>query len=336
MSEFIEIYGYKELLSLKDTQAAIKLLKDNFERFLSEELNLQRVSAPLFVLKSSGLNDNLNGTERPVAFDIPEIPGENAEIVHSLSKWKRMALGEYGYQIGQGLYTDMNAIRRDEVLDNTHSIYVDQWDWELVIGKEQRNIDTLRQIVQRIFGVIKKTEKLLVSTYSQIPAALPNEITFISSQDLEDKYPGLSPEARETEIAREHGAVFVMQIGQKLRSGDSHGSRAPDYDDWQLNGDILFYCPVLRRALEMSSMGIRVDEASLVSQLREIGCEDRLNLSFHKRLANGELPYTVGGGIGQSRLCMYFLQKAHIGQVQASLWDSHTMQACKKHGITLL
>ena len=336
LSRFMDINGYYELLSLKDTQRAIKLLKDYFEGELARELNLQRVSAPLFVKESSGLNDNLNGSERPVAFDIPSMPSESIEIVHSLAKWKRMALGEYGYEAGQGLYTDMNAIRRDEELDNTHSIYVDQWDWELIINKEDRTEETLKEVVMRIYAAFRKTEKMITKIFSQLSTRLPEDIFFVTSQELEDLYPSLSPEDREHEAARKHGAVFVMKIGAELRSGKPHGSRAPDYDDWKLNGDIIFYCPTIRGALEMSSMGIRVDEAALLHQLKEKCCEDRLSLDFHTRLMAGKLPYTIGGGIGQSRLCMYFLQKAHIGQVQASIWDSYTLEECLKHGITLL
>ena len=294
------------------------------------------MTAPLFVEPSSGLNDNLNGVERPVSFDIRGIKGENAEIVHSLAKWKRYALKKYGFSYGEGLYTDMNAIRRDEETDNIHSIYVDQWDWEKIISKEDRNVDTLKQVVQEVYQALKKTEKYMAIEYDYIEEILPKNIFFITSQELEDMYPDCPPKEREYKITKLKGAVFIMQIGDKLKSGIPHDGRAPDYDDWSLNGDIIVYYPVLDIALELSSMGIRVDENSLKKQLERAGCPERAELPFQKAILNKELPYTIGGGIGQSRICMFYLRKAHIGEVQASLWPEEDVKAAAEHGIELL
>lgn len=328
--------NYQPSLSVRDTEAAIKMIKDYFETELARQLNLSRVSAPLFVKPETGMNDNLNGVERPVAFDVKSIGGDTVEVVHSLAKWKRMALGRYGFKVGEGLYTDMNAIRRDEDVDNLHSIYVDQWDWEFVINKQDRTVETLKNIVRKIFTALKKTEDHVCEIYPQIPRILPEDIHFITTQELEDMYPNLSPKEREDMISKEKKAVFIMQIGGLLKSGIKHDGRAPDYDDWTLNGDIILWYPLLDRAFEISSMGIRVDEDSLVSQLKEAGCEDRKRLKFHKDLLEGRLPYTVGGGIGQSRLCMYFLKKAHIGEVQASIWPDSMIDTCDNANIKLL
>jgi len=328
--------GYRSSLDLRETEVAIKRIKDFFETALAKELNLTRVSAPLFVQPESGLNDNLNGVERPVTFDVRSLDGSSCEIVHSLAKWKRMALGRYGFHIGEGLYTDMNAIRRDEDVDNLHSIYVDQWDWELVIDKTERNISTLKNVVNRIYKVFKETEDYLRKLYPVLSTKLPETIHFITTQELEDLYPGLTPKEREDRIAREKRVVFLMKIGGRLASGEVHDGRAPDYDDWELNGDIIFWYPVLERAFEVSSMGIRVDEVSLVKQLKIAGCEERLKLQFHRDLVDGKLPYTIGGGIGQSRICMFFLEKAHIGEVQASVWPKEMLNACEAAGIQIL
>ncbi len=327
--------GYRSSLSLRDTEAAIKLIKDYFEAQLSGALRLQRVSAPLFVRPESGLNDNLNGSERPVSFDIPAIESQ-AEIVHSLAKWKRMALKRYGFEPGRGLYTDMNAIRRDEETDNLHSIYVDQWDWEKVIEKSQRNLGVLQETVRTIYSVMRKTQQYLCDRYPSLKNHMPEEITFITAQELEDQYPELTPKERENRAAKKYGAVFVMGIGGALKSGQRHDGRAPDYDDWSLNGDILCWFPRLECAFELSSMGIRVDEKSLHSQLQIAGCLEREKLEFHRQLLEGKLPYTIGGGIGQSRLCMYILAKAHIGEVQASIWPEETVKKCAAHQINLL
>ncbi len=326
---------YKNSLGVIQTQEAIKDLKDFFENRLGETLNLTRVSSPLFVLPESGTNDNLNGVEKAVSFQVPDI-GKSAEIVQSLAKWKRMALKKYGFDIGKGLYTDMNAIRKDEELDNIHSIYVDQWDWELTIDKEDRSIETLKSVVTKIYEVFKSTEEHINSIYPKIKKILPKDITFITSQELLDMYPGLSPKEREDKIVKENGAVFLMQIGKELSCGQKHDGRSPDYDDWELNGDILFYNPVLDNVIELSSMGIRVDEESLDRQLKASGCDDRRSLDYHKALLDGELPYTIGGGIGQSRICMYFLNKAHIGEVQVGIWPNDMIEKCSKHGIHLL
>jgi len=326
--------GYKPALDLRMTQVAIKKIKDFFERDLAIAMNITRVSAPLFVESDSGLNDTLNGIERPVNFDI--LDGKNFEIVQSLAKWKRYALKSYGFETGEGLYTDMSAIRRDEESDNIHSLYVDQWDWEKVIKYEDRTEQTLKRAVEHIYGALRHTEIYIAQDYHFIDRLLPHDIFFISSQELEDMYPDLTPKQREYEITKKHGAVFIMGIGGKLRSGKIHDGRAPDYDDWSLNGDILVYYPVLDIALELSSMGIRVDEKTLLSQLEERGCTERTELPFHRALLNGELPYTIGGGIGQSRMCMFFLRKAHIGEVQSSYWPKEVREECRKHGFELL
>lgn len=327
--------GYKSSLGVIETQQAIKDLKDFFENKLGEYLSLTRVSSPLFVLPETGTNDNLNGTEKAVSFEVTDMK-KTAEIVHSLAKWKRMALKKYGFSLGKGIYTDMNAIRKDEELDNIHSIYVDQWDWELIIDKSDRKIESLKEIVSKIYSVFKETEEHVCDIYPEVKKMLPKEITFITSQELLDMYPGLTPKERENKIVKEKGAVFLMQIGKVLSSGDKHDGRSPDYDDWDLNGDILFYNPVLDNAIELSSMGIRVDEESLKRQLELSGCEDRKELDYHKALLNGDLPYTIGGGIGQSRICMYFLNKAHIGEVQAGIWPQDMVKKCEDFGIHLL
>lgn len=328
--------GYHSELDLKETQIAIKKVKDFFQNQLAAELNLQRVSAPLFVDPESGLNDNLNGVERPVSFGIKEQNERKAEIVHSLAKWKRYALGRYGFQPGQGLYTDMNAIRRDEDTDNIHSIYVDQWDWERVITKEERNRETLHRIVKNVYEALHVTEKYVENKFEYVHCILPEQITFVTSQELEDMYPDDSPKDREYKFARIHGAIFIEQIGGRLKSGEKHDGRAPDYDDWSLNGDIIVYYPVTDIALELSSMGIRVDEDSLKLQLKEAGCEERAELPFQKAILEKKLPYTIGGGIGQSRICMFFLRKAHIGEVQVSLWPEKDLKYAADHGVTLL
>lgn len=336
MEKLILPKGYKSSLDLRKTEIAIKKVKDFFQRELSKELNLTRVSAPLFVKPETGLNDDLNGVERPVGFTLKGDNESYAEIVHSLAKWKRMALARYKFSKGEGLYTDMNAIRRDEDFDNLHSIYVDQWDWEKIIDKEERNIDKLKEIVTGIYSVFKRLESFIEEEYPSIKGFLPEEITFVTTQELEDMYPTLSAKQREDQIAKEKKAVFIMQIGKALESGEIHDGRAPDYDDWDLNGDIIFWNPVLQRAFELSSMGIRVCEESLAKQLKIRGCEQRAELEFHKKLLNKELPYTVGGGIGQSRICMFFLQKAHIGEVQASIWPKEMIKVCEEAGIELL
>lgn len=322
-------------LSLLQTQRAIKDCKDMFIGNLSDALNLSRVSAPLFVLKDSGLNDNLNGVERPVAFDIKE-SGKIAEVVHSLAKWKRFALKKYGFEMGTGLYTDMNAIRRDEKVDNIHSIYVDQWDWEKVISKEQRTLDFLKETVRKIYREIRVTSKEICDKYNLQAPVLPDEISFVTTQELEDEYPELSSAERENVVAQKYGAVFIMQIGGKLKSGKKHDGRAPDYDDWQLNGDVFVNYPVIGRGLELSSMGIRVDRESMLKQLEAENAMDRLELPFHKALVNNELPLSIGGGIGQSRLCMFILGKRHIGEVQQSVWTDEELAKCEKAGIKLL
>ena len=326
--------GYTSHLSLRETELAIKKVKDFFERDLSIELNLTRVSAPLFVNAKSGMNDNLNGTERPVSFDV--FSGEQFEIVHSLAKWKRYALALYGFEENEGLYTDMNAIRRDEDTDNIHSIFVDQWDWEKIIRKENRTVETLKKTVKLIYAALRHTEYYITKEYNFIGSLLPEKITFLTAMELEEKYPTLSRKEREKAAAKEYGAIFLMGIGGALRDGKPHDGRAPDYDDWDLNGDIIVYYPVLDIALELSSMGIRVDEEAMLRQLKTAGCEDRVNYPFHKALLEGKLPYTIGGGIGQSRMCMFFLRKAHIGEVQSSYWDDETLQYCADHGVKLL
>ena len=336
MPKLILPKGYSPKLSLKDTEIAIKKLKDFFERALAKELNMIRVSAPLFVKPESGLNDDLSGEERPVSFDVKDDNYAKVEIVHSLAKWKRMVLARYGLGVNEGLYTDMNAIRRDEILDNTHSLYVDQWDWEKIITKEMRNEKTLIDIVKKIYKVFLETQEFVNGLYPMLDKLLPEEITIIKAQELENLYPNLTPDQRENEIAREKKAVFIMQIGAKLESGQVHSGRAPDYDDWSLNGDIIFWNPLHEQALELSSMGIRVDEETLEKQLAVAGCQERKELEFHRLLLEGKLPYTIGGGIGQSRICMYFLQKAHIGEIQSSVWPDEMIKTCKEHDIPLL
>ncbi|MCI8654016.1 MAG: aspartate--ammonia ligase [Angelakisella sp.] len=327
---------YLPKLDLLETQVAIKAAKDLFESQLAAAMNLTRVSAPLFVRPETGLNDDLNGVERPVQFDIMDIGGAQVQIVQSLAKWKRMALAAYGFAPGTGLYTDMNAIRRDEELDNLHSVYVDQWDWELVITREQRTRNFLRERVTRLWRVFTKSQEILCSKFPQLSRFFPPEITFVTTQELEDRWPEKSPREREDAITKEHGAVFLMGIGGDLRGGKPHDGRAPDYDDWALNGDILIWYPVLDRAIELSSMGIRVDAASLERQLAIRGCESRRELPFHKALLEGKLPLTMGGGIGQSRICMVLLEKAHIGEVQASIWPQNQLELCAANGVHLL
>ena len=336
MSKITIPVDYKSGLDIKETQHAIKYIKDHFERQLAKQLNLTRVSAPLFVRPESGLNDNLNGVERPVSFDIRDLDDANVEVVHSLAKWKRMALKLYGFGYGEGLYTDMTAIRRDEELDNLHSVYVDQWDWEKVILRDERTVDTLKSVVRRIFQALKDTEHYICDKYPFIGEILPEEITFVTTQELENMWPGDAPKERENKICRMKKAVFLMQIGDKLLSGERHDGRAPDYDDWSLNGDILVYYPVLDSAFELSSMGIRVDEKALDEQLTKAGCDERRELPFQKAILNGELPYTIGGGIGQSRMCMYFLRKAHIGEVHSSVWPDGMRDEAEAAGIHIL
>ncbi len=328
--------GYKSPQTIKETEKAIKEVKDYFERALADALDLTRVSAPLFVKPSSGLNDNLNGVERPVTFGIKEQNDDLVEIVHSLAKWKRKALRDYGFNMGEGLYTDMTAIRRDEETDNIHSLYVDQWDWEKIIDKSERNEETLKEVVFRIYMAIKQTEYYICGKYHFMDPFLPNEIAFVTTQELEDRWPDKTAKERENLIAKEKGAVFLMKIGGKLLSGERHDGRAPDYDDWELNGDILVYYPVLDMALELSSMGIRVDEESLARQLELAGCQERAELSYHQAIFNKELPYTIGGGIGQSRICMFFLQRAHIGEVQSSIWPDDVLAIAKAGGVHIL
>lgn len=328
--------GYRSGLDGRKTEKAIKSIRDTFQRELVSALNLQRISAPMFVRPETGLNDNLNGIERPVEFDVPCLSGAKLEIVHSLAKWKRYTLAKYEFKPGEGLYTDMNAIRRDEEPDNLHSIYVDQWDWEAVIKKEERTEATLRKYAQKVYGSMVATNAILCQKYTELQMAFPDEITFVTTQELEDMYPNLTPKDRERELLREKKAVFLTQVGKYLKSGERHDGRAPDYDDWELNGDILVYYPLLDIAFELSSMGIRVDEESLKAQLKKEGCEERLDLDFHKKLIAGELPYTIGGGIGQSRLCMFMMNKAHIGEVQASVWPDDMIKTCRENGINLI
>lgn len=327
---------YKSPLSIRETEVAIKTVKDFFERALAVNLNLTRVSAPLFVPPEMGLNDDLNGVERPVSFGVREQGERRVEIVHSLAKWKRHALKRYGFKHGEGLYADMNAIRRDEETDNIHSIFVDQWDWERIIDREERNPDTLKDVVKKVYQSLEETEDYMSVKYSYIKKSLPPEITFVSTSELEDKYPDRTPKEREYLAAKEHGAIFLMQIGDKLKSGEPHDGRAPDYDDWSLNGDIIVYYPVLDIALELSSMGIRVDETALEEQLKKAGCEERKNLPFQKEILECKLPYTIGGGIGQSRICMFFLKKAHIGEVQSSIWPEEIVKEAEKKGLQIL
>lgn len=336
MENLIIPKDYHSHLNLHDTQIAIKTVKDFFQNLLALELNLTRVSAPLFVDPASGLNDNLNGVERPVTFTIREQEERTAEVVHSLAKWKRYALEKYGFSVGEGLYTDMNAIRRDETADNIHSIFVDQWDWERIIPREERNMDTLKEVVRTVYRCLRKTEKYMAIQYDYIEEILPREIFFITTQELEDMFPEASPKEREFYITKTKGAVCILQIGDTLESGEKHDGRAPDYDDWALNADILVYFPVLDIALELSSMGIRVDKAALLSQLEKAGCPERAELPFQKAIINEELPYTIGGGIGQSRICMFFLRKAHIGEVQSSLWPQEMVDQAAAGGIQIL
>lgn len=329
---------YQPTLTIRDTEAAIVFIRERFQEVLGQKLHLQRMSAPLFVEKDTGLNDNLNGVERPVAFDAKDLPKDDTvEIVHSLAKWKRMALKKYGFGIHEGLFTNMNAIRRDEDLDNFHSIYVDQWDWEKIITKEERTEDTLKETVRKIFSAIKQVETECAERYPASTYRLPEDVHFVTTQELEDAWPDLSPEEREDKIAKKEKAVFIMKIGDKLkRSGQPHDGRAPDYDDWALNGDLIFWYEPLGQKLEVSSMGIRVSPESLHEQLEKADCLDREKLPFHRQLLKGELPYTIGGGIGQSRLCMLLLGKAHIGEVQASVWPSEMLKECEEHHIQLL
>ena len=345
MSKLIKPKDYKALLDMRQTEQGIKLIKDFFQQNLSTELRLHRVTAPLFVLQGLGINDDLNGVERPVTFPIKDLGDAHAEVVHSLAKWKRLTLAEYQIEPGYGVYTDMNAIRADEELDNIHSLYVDQWDWEAVITPEDRNIAYLKDVVQRIYCAIRRTEYLVCESYRQIKPFLPQEIFFIHSEELLQMYPDLTPKEREDKICQEHGAVFIMGIGGKLSNGEPHDGRAPDYDDWStegeqglkgLNGDILVWYPILERSLELSSMGIRVDKAALLRQLQLAGKEERKELYFHQQLLNGALPLSIGGGIGQSRLCMMLLQKAHIGEIQASIWPDDMRSECEKLGMPLI
>ncbi len=337
--------NYKNLLDLTETEQAIKLVKDTFQENLSAELRLRRVTAPLFVLKGTGINDDLNGVERKVTFPVKDIADKEAEVVNSLAKWKRLALADYKLSPGYGIYTDMNAIRPDEELDNIHSLYVDQWDWERVMTAEERNLDFLKYIVRKLYEVFKRTEFVVQEYYKEIEPVLPDDIVFIHAEDLLAEYPGLTPKEREYEAVKKYGAVFIIGIGGELANGKPHDGRAPDYDDWitptshnykGLNGDILLYNPVLDISFEVSSMGIRVDKKSLLEQLIIAGAEDRKTLQFHRRLLNDELPLTLGGGIGQSRTCMYFLRKAHIGEIQSSIWPDDMHETFKKQGINLL
>lgn len=345
MSKLIKPEGYKALLDMKRTEQGIKLIKDFFQENLSTELRLSRVTAPLFVLKGLGINDDLNGVERPVTFHIKDLAEAEAEVVHSLAKWKRLTLAEYGIEPGYGVYTDMNAIRADEELDNLHSLYVDQWDWEAVITAEQRNVDFLKNVVERIYSAICRTEYLTCETYPELKPFLPEKIHFIHSEDLLEMYPDLSPKEREDEICRKYGAVFLIGIGGKLSNGEKHDGRAPDYDDWStptddrragLNGDILIWYPLLGRSFELSSMGIRVDKEALLRQLALEGKEDRTQLYFHRQLLDGKLSLSIGGGIGQSRLCMLLLHKAHIGEIQASIWPEDMRRECREAGMPLI
>ena len=336
MSYLIKPKNYKPLLDLKQTELGIKQIKEFFQLNLSSELRLRRVTAPLFVLKGMGINDDLNGIERPVSFPIKDLGDAQAEVVHSLAKWKRLTLADYHIEPGYGIYTDMNAIRSDEELGNLHSLYVDQWDWERVITNEDRTVNFLKEIVNRIYAAMIRTEYMVYEMYPQIKPCLPQKLHFIHSEELRQLYPNLEPKCREHAICQKYGAVFIIGIGCQLGDGKKHDGRAPDYDDWELNGDIIVYYPVLDMGLELSSMGIRVDEVSLKNQLKEARCEERAELPFQKALLNGELPYTVGGGIGQSRICMYYLRKAHIGEVQSSLWPDDVAEKAAAGGIQLL
>ena len=345
MSKLIKPAGYKALLDLWQTEQGIKLIKEFFQQNLSTELRLRRVTAPLFVLKGLGINDDLNGVERPVSFPIKDLGDQMAEVVHSLAKWKRLTLAEYNIDPGYGIYTDMNAIRADEELDNLHSLYVDQWDWEMVISREERTLDFLKSVVRRIYSAILRTEFLACETYPQLKPFLPREIHFIHSEELLKMYPGMTAKEREDAVCKKYGAVFIMGIGGKLSDGEKHDGRAPDYDDWTtpnsdgflgLNGDILIWYPVLDRSIELSSMGIRVDKEALLRQLALEGQEQRAELFFHKQLLEGKLPLSIGGGIGQSRLCMIMLQKAHIVEIQASIWPDEQRRECKENGMNLI
>lgn len=336
MAALIKPENYSPVISPLETQRAIKKIKDYFQQELAYGLNLRRVSAPLFVVPESGLNDNLNGFERRVSFTLKDINELNVEVVQSLAKWKRMALGKYGIKPGNGIYTDMNAIRRDEELDNLHSIYVDQWDWEKVITKEQRSEEYLHETVITIYNAVKNLGDYVNRLYRDLQTELPNEIFFITTQELEDLYPNKTPKEREDLICKAHGAVFIEKIGGDLKSGEKHDGRSPDYDDWELNGDIILWNDVLDRAFEISSMGIRVDAEAMDRQLKLADAEDRREQDFHKSILNDELPYSIGGGIGQSRLCMFFLRKAHIGEVQASVWSNEMINECRKANIFLL
>lgn len=345
MSKLIKPAGYKALLDLWQTEQGIKLIKEFFQQNLSTELRLRRVTAPLFVLKGLGINDDLNGVERPVSFPIKDLGDQMAEVVHSLAKWKRLTLAEYNIDPGYGIYTDMNAIRADEELDNLHSLYVDQWDWEMVISREERTLDFLKSVVRRIYSAILRTEFLACETYPQLKPFLPREIHFIHSEELLKMYPGMTAKEREDAVCKKYGAVFIMGIGGKLSDGEKHDGRAPDYDDWTtpnsdgflgLNGDILIWYPVLDRSIELSSMGIRVDKEALLRQLALEGQEQRAELFFHKQLLEGKLRLSIGGGIGQSRLCMIMLQKAHIGEIQASIWPDEQRRECKENGMNLI
>ncbi len=345
MSQLIKPMNYRQLLDMKQTEQGIKLIKEFFQQNISTELRLRRVTAPLFVLKGLGINDDLNGVERAVTFPIKDLGDAQAEVVHSLAKWKRLSLAEYNIEPGYGIYTDMNAIRADEELDNLHSLYVDQWDWEAVITREQRTVDFLKNVVRRIYAAIRRTEYLTCETYPQIKPFLPEDITFIHSEELLQMYPDKNAKEREDAICKKYGAVFIIGIGGKLSNGEKHDGRAPDYDDWStvaedgrqgLNGDILIWYPVLQRSFELSSMGIRVDKDSLLRQLKIEGKEERKQLYFHKRLLDGSLPLSIGGGIGQSRLCMVLLQKGHIGEIQASIWPDDMREECRKIGMNLI
>jgi aspartate--ammonia ligase len=337
--------NYRSIVGVRETERAIKTLKDFFELNLATELNLTRVTAPLFVKGGTGINDDLNGVEKPVAFAVPDLAGARVEIVQSLAKWKRMMLGELGFRAGFGLYTDMNALRPDERLDNTHSIYVDQWDWERVITRPDRNVDFLKKIVRKLYSILKRTEQFIHERYPHIKPLLPEEITFVHSEELLARYPRLTPRQRETALVKEHGAIFVIGIGGRLPDGTIHDGRAPDYDDWTtpsgngnigLNGDIILWNPVLEAAFEVSSMGIRVDKKALLHQLKVRGCEERRKLLWHRRLLQDEMPLSIGGGLGESRLCMYYLRKAHIGEIQASQWPDAMVRTCRRHNIHLL
>lgn len=336
MERLIIPKDYETKLDVIETEKAIQLIRSRFEQRFAEEMNLLRVSSPLFVRPESGLNDNLSGAEKPVTFNVKRADNIPVEIVHSLAKWKRKALKNYGFTEGEGLYTDMNAIRAEEELGNLHSIYVDQWDWEKIIAREDRNEQELESVVRKIYRVMKDTERFITERYPEIEPILPEDISFVTTQELEDRYPDMTAKERENAIAKEKKAVFISKIGGKLRSGEPHDMRSPDYDDWELNGDIVFWYPVLNKALELSSMGIRVDRSTLIKQLELSGCEDRMGLEYHGMVLNNELPFTVGGGIGQSRFCMFMLRKAHIGEVQASVWSDSMVQQCAAAGIPLL